>query len=338
MLLSVIIPVYNVSKYLEECIESIINQTLKDIEIILVNDCSPDNNDEAICLNYQKKDSRIKYIKHDINKGVSEARNTGLKNATGKYITFVDGDDYLIDIDIYKKSINFLENDSNINFVGFGHNVLKNGKIIKKRFRKDKKYRHPSKIKIGTFIKSISVWAKIFRSTDLSNINISFLPGFVAEDFIFLIKYFHDVEPVYKFIDTNAYMYRKTSGSIIDVYDRRKFWTASVYILEYVEENNLLDTMYDFLNKMFIEETILKSLYEFFERDFELKDLYLKILPYYRVNYRKLDKTICTGNYEIIFNKKEQFINMFPNYKFKSKIYYKIMNKFYNFFCNKKKK
>ena len=92
---SVILPIYNVSKYLEKCLYSIANQTLKDIEIILVNDCSPDQKDEQICRTFAEKDERFVYISHDNNLGAGGARNTGIKAASSKYIAFVDPDDYI---------------------------------------------------------------------------------------------------------------------------------------------------------------------------------------------------------------------------------------------------
>ncbi len=100
---SVIVPVYNVEKYLEECIESLINQTLTDIEIICINDGSTDNS-LKILEELQKKDNRIKIINQK-NSGVSSARNNGIENATGEYIGFVDSDDW-IDSDYYEKLYN----------------------------------------------------------------------------------------------------------------------------------------------------------------------------------------------------------------------------------------
>lgn len=90
-LISVIIPVFNVEKYLINCIESVISQTYKRIEIILVNDGSTDNSGN-ICDKYEKKDSRIKVI-HKENGGLSDARNFGIENSNGQYITFIDSDD-----------------------------------------------------------------------------------------------------------------------------------------------------------------------------------------------------------------------------------------------------
>lgn len=92
-LLSVIIPVYKVEKYLRQCVDSVINQTYKNLEIILVDDGSPDNCGK-ICDEYAEKDKRVKVI-HQLNKGLSGARNTGTEQASGEYIAFVDSDDWL---------------------------------------------------------------------------------------------------------------------------------------------------------------------------------------------------------------------------------------------------
>ena len=92
--ISVIIPVFNTEKYIGNCINSVIAQTLKDIEIICVNDCSADNSLE-ILQNFAKKDNRIKIIDLKENKGVSNARNTGIDLAQGEYIYLIDSDDWL---------------------------------------------------------------------------------------------------------------------------------------------------------------------------------------------------------------------------------------------------
>lgn len=91
---SVIIPVYNVEKYLRECLDSIVNQSLRDIEIICVNDCTPDKSQEILD-EYAAQDSRFILLKHEQNKGLSGTRNTGLARAKGGYIYFIDSDDFL---------------------------------------------------------------------------------------------------------------------------------------------------------------------------------------------------------------------------------------------------
>lgn len=98
---SVIIPVYNTERYLRRCLDSVCNQTLSDIEIICVNDCSPDNSLD-ILNEYATKDSRIKIIDFKENKGAAVARNKGISEASGEYIGFVDSDDF-VDLDFYEK-------------------------------------------------------------------------------------------------------------------------------------------------------------------------------------------------------------------------------------------
>lgn len=105
--ISIVVPVYNVEKYLEKCLDSIIKQTFIDVEILLIDDGSTDNS-LKICKNYAEKDDRIRVI-HQINQGLSAARNTGIENAKGKYIGFIDSDDY-IDEDMYEYLYNQITN------------------------------------------------------------------------------------------------------------------------------------------------------------------------------------------------------------------------------------
>ena len=120
--ISIIIPAYNIEDYIEKCLESVINQSYSNIEIIIVNDGSTDNTGE-ICEKFIIRDARIKYIKQS-NEGLVAARKTGLRNATGNYIVFVDGDDYIKYEQVEKLYAVMLEND-----VDFVHsNYIINGK------------------------------------------------------------------------------------------------------------------------------------------------------------------------------------------------------------------
>jgi glycosyltransferase involved in cell wall biosynthesis len=115
--ISIIVPVYNVEQYINRCINSLLGQTLKDIEIILVDDGSPDRCPQ-ICDEYARKDSRIKVI-HKKNGGLGYARNSGLELATGEYIAFVDSDDY-VNINMYEKLYNeTINNNFDIVYCGF---------------------------------------------------------------------------------------------------------------------------------------------------------------------------------------------------------------------------
>lgn len=102
--ISVIIPIYNTEKYLAKCLDSICNQTLSDVEIICINDCSTDNS-LGFLEQYAKNDKRIKIINFEQNKGVSAARNSGIEIAQGEFIGFIDSDDY-IDLDFFENLYN----------------------------------------------------------------------------------------------------------------------------------------------------------------------------------------------------------------------------------------
>lgn len=103
--ISIIVPVYNVEKYLDRCLESLVNQTFQNIEIILVDDNSQDNS-LTICYEWSQKDNRIKVVHKHTNEGLGLARNTGINFAKGDYVAFVDSDDY-IDLNMYEKLISY---------------------------------------------------------------------------------------------------------------------------------------------------------------------------------------------------------------------------------------
>jgi len=126
-LVTVVLPVYNVEKYLDRCLESVVNQTYRDLEIILVDDGSPDNS-PALCEAWAAKDSRIKVI-HKKNAGLGMARNTGIENANGEYICFFDSDDYIALDTVESCYIAAQKEDADI--VCFGlHNVDDCGTVI----------------------------------------------------------------------------------------------------------------------------------------------------------------------------------------------------------------
>ncbi|MBN2754705.1 MAG: glycosyltransferase family 2 protein [Candidatus Goldbacteria bacterium] len=129
-MISVIVPVYKVEQYLPKCVDSIVNQTYQDIEIILVDDGSPDNC-PAICDEYARKDKRVKVI-HKINGGLSDARNAGIKEASKNYIIFLDGDDWLQEECLIrlKTVIEKSPKDIIIGNVQYVNNDIKEAKII----------------------------------------------------------------------------------------------------------------------------------------------------------------------------------------------------------------
>ena len=118
-MISIIVPIFNVEKYIEKCVNSLLRQTYKNIEVILINDGSTDNT-PSICLELRKRDNRIRYISTE-NKGVSHARNEGLLIAEGEFITFVDADDY-VEPNMYEEIIkNMKESSADIGICGYDY-------------------------------------------------------------------------------------------------------------------------------------------------------------------------------------------------------------------------
>ncbi len=211
-LISVIVPVYNVQKYLPRCIESILNQSYKDIELILVDDGSPDNSGD-ICDYYAKKDSRVVVI-HKENGGASSARNAGLDVAKGKFINFVDSDDYIPN-DSLENLINLQkENDADLVCCTY-ERYLQNNKIVPVKFYD--KFFNIEKVDyegINILLSDLfrGPWAKLFKNSIIKVNNILFDEKIkIGEDTIFVYSYLNKSKNircsnllVYKYIINNA--------------------------------------------------------------------------------------------------------------------------------------
>lgn len=186
--LSIIVPVYNVEKYLPKCLESLIKQTLKDIEIICVNDGSIDNS-LAILKEFASKDSRIRIIDNQ-HQGVAKTRNTGIEQSTGEYIGFVDSDDY-IDIDFFEKLYNSAtKSNSDIAIAS----ILKHKNFFNiynaKYTKEETAITIQDKIKLCEDKKHFFfyAWNKIYHSGFIKENNIKFSEGQIYEDVMFAIK------------------------------------------------------------------------------------------------------------------------------------------------------
>ena len=215
--LSIVIPVYNTALYLKECLESIINQTYSSLEIICVDDCSPDKSSEII-KEYAAKDSRVKYIKHTENKFQGGARNTGIQAADGKYVTFVDSDDYLFDMDCYKNAVYNLEKyNADISVFSFAEDYG-NRKI---NHSLSKSVKGLCRLNNSNFTKVLCVpWNKIFKLEDIKKHNLTFPEKLKFEDEAFWYKYVAAVEPKAYVENKYCYAYRIRSGSTMDTRDK----------------------------------------------------------------------------------------------------------------------
>lgn len=238
--ISVIIPVYNVEKYLPQCLDSIINQTLKDIEIIVVNDCSPDNS-ELIILDYMSQDSRFVYIKHETNTRQGGARNTGILAAKGEWIFFIDPDDYL-SLNLLEKMLSkCLEIGANFGISGIrlfdDANPRKTWTWILPFKKID------GKILNDQYLNDVYVGAvpKLYKTKDLIDNHIFFPENIIAEDWLFNYYYITKVQPKIGVVNEYSYFYRQHSNSTMNNMKTNVIYLPVVaeQIVTYLIESNL---------------------------------------------------------------------------------------------------
>ena len=228
MKVSFILPIYNVEKYLSECVESILVQTYRDFEILLVDDGSPDNC-PALCDEWAKKDSRIKAL-HKPNGGLSDARNYGLKHAQGDYVVFVDSDDFWVNKDCLENLMNVVDVHPECDFIGFNCSYYySDTKTFKKWVAYDESLSKPtdkdtvlcSLVASGTF--PMSAWLKIIKRKSLSEINLHFIKGLLSEDIPWFINLLEGAKKC-MFINDYIYAYRQgVVGSISNSFSVRNF-------------------------------------------------------------------------------------------------------------------
>ncbi|MFR9018585.1 MAG: glycosyltransferase family 2 protein [Fusobacterium sp.] len=200
-LVSVIVPIYNVEKYLRKCLNSIINQTYKNIEIICVDDGSPDNSID-ILNEFAEKDERIKIIRQE-NQGLSGARNTGIDNAVGRYIMFIDSDDW-VELNMVELMVNKIERD-NLDIVicgQYNHYISKDNEVIKEIDLKKlsnsifMNYR-------DYFIENYSFkypfgssWNKLYKIKIIRENKLYFAEKRLHEDLLFVFKYISVIKKI----------------------------------------------------------------------------------------------------------------------------------------------
>lgn len=230
-LISVIVPVYNVEKYLPQCIDSILNQTEKNLEIILVDDGSLDNSGK-ICDEFSKKDDRIIVI-HKKNNGLSSARNAGLEIARGNYIGFVDSDDWL-DKTMYEVLLKLLkENNSDISCCDFFKTANSNDSIPHIDNEIINSYNNIESLNNfynGLYTQTVVAWNKLYKRELFKD--ISYPVGKIHEDEGTTYKLYYKANKI-TYTNRPLYYYRITPNSIttskfnkkrldiIDVYDEK---------------------------------------------------------------------------------------------------------------------
>lgn len=299
---SVIVPVYNVEPYLEKCLNSLVKQTLKDIEIIVVNDGSPDNSQKIIDEFAKKYKQITSYIKE--NGGLSDARNYGIEKAHGKYIAFLDSDDYVKEnmyMEMYNKAIN-----GNYDMVVCDLNYVYEDKIVYVSSNIKKDTDDIKKVMLNIYP---AAWNKIFKK-ELFDKDIRFKKNVWFEDveFIYrLLPYIQNIgvihEPYNQYVQragsiTNTinkklYHYIDNWNGIISFYKEKKIYGKYKQELEYSYVRYIYATFvkqaskYNYNDYMLAVDTAIKNVKEKFPTYKKNKYFYQSIKGIYLVIFNK---------------------------------------------------
>lgn len=288
--ISVILPVFNGEKYIKKAIDSVLNQSLSDFELIIINDGSSDATLNII-MGYD--DERIILINQE-NHGPGNARNKGLEKATGEYVMFLDSDDWFCDNALETAYDNAFKNDTDISIFQIikydGGIYSENDWFNLNNFSKDFENRVFNPHECGDFLFDISVSAcqKIFKRQFLSKIDAKFPEGIYFEDMPFFFYTFLNAERV-SIIKRHLYVRRKHEGSITEAVDSKFLDTvaAGQILMDIFIENDWYD-MYKFdllafkINGpryalMGIEEKYIEDLYSLIKKDYDA----IKLTQYY---------------------------------------------------------
>ena len=300
---SVIVPVYNVEDYLEKCLDSLAKQTLKDIEVIVVNDESPDDS-QKIIERYERKYPHIHGYRKK-NGGVSDARNFGISKATGEYIAFVDGDDF-VSYNMYElmykkaKSGNFDVVVCNLNY------VYEDGKTVEVSSKIEKDTTNIKKTYVNMYP---CVWNKIYKK-QLFKKDISFKKGVWFEDVDFLYKLMPYVKTI-GVVNKPLNQYVQRPGSITKTFDKRLYNYIDNFneLIEFYRERKLYENYkkeLEYIYVRYILATFVKQATNYKKEDYKeavntaIRNV-KKHFPHYRRNkyfYRNIK-----GLYLLTFNK-----------------------------------
>lgn len=323
---SIIIPVYNVEKYIRQALDSVVNQTLKDIEIICVNDCSPDNS-LAILEKYKEKDNRIKIINLKKNCGLGNARNVAIKEATSDYVMFLDSDDWL-ELNACELAYEQITKNNN-DFVLFGLKDFyeKNGKL-KTNLSKVK----PFYEKFGDksfcvedidfpFLDNAFSCFKIYKTNFLRDNNIEFCTT-LYEDQLFNVKLYVHVKSI-SILNLPLYYYRRRLGSITQ---NSNSWSALLSqkrkILDFVKSLNIDESSLLYKSALIAAiNSTMSYYYRFSKMDSNIREqLYSDIQAFYvylntNFNIEEIQNYIKYPEFNRIINlsykekKKQDFFN-----------------------------
>lgn len=303
---SIIVPVYNVENWIEECLISLLNQTLKEIEIILINDGTKDNSIKKI--EKYLDDERIILINQE-NKGLSGARNRGLEIAKGEYISFVDSDDY-IDKEMLEK---MYDSSNNLDIIFCDFISFVDNQFNRENFRKKYEYfKNNLNIKTGSkyYIPELTVvWNKLYKREFIHENNIKFIENIIHEDNDFTLRTLLLAKKV-KYIEEPLYYYRdKREGSIMSSISKDRKILSFVEIIKNIKKYE--DKITDDFSKLRLKINELRHFYELLdienkEQSIENKDIDLlkinKMLE--KINLTKEEKLIVKRDLKWLYKAK----------------------------------
>lgn len=241
---SVIVPIYGVEKYIERCARSLFEQTLDDMEFVFVNDCTKDNSIavlEKVIEDYPNRKEQIKILKHECNKGLPKARETGVDNATGEYVAHCDSDDW-VDLEMYKKMYeNAKRND--VDTIICGYYIYYNEN--QKRAVVNKPYNDNYSILRGLFRHTISpsIWAKMTKRELYLSTKIVYAECNMAEDFVLSLQLLMNSKKI-GFLNECLYHYfyneqaMTKQNTLSGLLRKRDQLQANVYLIEEILKRN----------------------------------------------------------------------------------------------------
>ncbi|MFA9500035.1 glycosyltransferase [Mannheimia sp. E30BD] len=300
MKLSIVIPVYNVEKYLCACLSSILRQNLTDCEVIIINDGSTDNSAiiaEKFCSEYQNF-----HLYYKENGGLSSARNFGLEKAIGEYIYFLDSDDYLED-DALSIIIDEMEK-YDLDGIAFDfRKVTEQGKVInKKNYYQDIGIVSGNEF-LDTFTCISNVWSYLYKKDILIKNQLNFLEGIYHEDELFTPQAISYCKR-FKFINVIAYNYLQRSGSIMTTINKEqelKKFNSKIIVLEKLMEfskvqKKIQSIDYHPVDKK-IEDLVISLRVQYYrndgiERKYKLRELNAILPPNFLIRYANIRKRI----------------------------------------------
>ncbi len=305
-LISIIVPVYNVEKYLSKCLDSIINQLYKNIEIILINDGSTDNS-KKICEEYVMKDNRITLI-NTKNSGQSAARNVGINAAKGKYIGFVDSDDY-IEPSMFQYLYNLIkDNKADISICNYLYctensnlNLLEQKDYVLEFTKKEAL----AKLLKGDMIQDF-VWNKLYRK-ELFKDNL-FVEGKKMEDIGIMYKLFNKADKIVLGNSIQYYYLQRSSSTMgnrnFNLY--KDLYELSLERYEFISEHypDIQECYIDMLNKIItIYKVKDKEVYNYFveENMFDKYKMIYKKINFSKINIRLAFKFFLFKNFRFVF-------------------------------------